>query len=95
VVSICVYADPNKYRPVAIVVPDEAMLSKFSEERKLAPPTETSLESLVENQDVVAAVLEAMLIVGKGAGLLGAELIQGLALVSEEWTPENVRPWQG
>lgn len=88
-VSICVYVDPKQRKPVAIVVPDEAMLRNFSEQRTLAPPS-SSLASLIDSQIVVSAVHGEMLSVGKRNGLSGIELIQGLVLVSEEWTPENV-----
>lgn len=44
----------------------------------------------MENQDVVAAVLAEMLAVGNRSGLTRLELIEGVVLVSEEWTPENV-----
>jgi long-chain acyl-CoA synthetase len=57
--------------------------------KNLAPP-DTSFESLVNNQSVVAAVHGEILAVGKHAGLAGVELIQGLVLVPEEWSPENV-----
>jgi len=90
VLSICVYADPNRYKPIAIVVPAEATLSKFAVNSGLAPE-DTSLESLVDNQKVVGAVYAELLSVGKRGGLNGIELIQGLVLVPEEWTPENVR----
>ena len=87
--SICIYADPNRYKPIAIVVPAEATLSKFAGSKNLAPQ-ETSLESLVENKKIVEVVYAELLSVGKRGGLCGIELIQGLILVPEEWTPENV-----
>lgn len=83
------YADPNRYKPIAIVVPSEATLSKFVAAKGLASP-DTSLESLVQDKKVVNAVLAELLAVGKRGGLTGIEMIQGLVLVSEEWTPENV-----
>ena len=88
--SICVYADPNRYKPIAMVVPAEAALSKFAVARGVAP-VDTSLESLVDNPKVVDAVYAELLAVGKRGGLAGIEMIQGLVLVSEEWMPENVR----
>jgi long-chain acyl-CoA synthetase len=86
-----VYADPNRYKPIAIVVPAEATLSKLVAAKGLAP-ADTLLESLVQDNKVVNAVLAELLAVGKRGGLTGIEMIQGLVLVSEEWTPENVYP---
>ena len=87
--SICIYADPNRYKPIAIVVPVEATLSKFAVAKGLASP-DTSLESLVQDQKVINAVYSELLNVGKRGSLNGIELIQGLVLVPEEWSPENV-----
>ena len=87
--SICVYADQNRYKPIALVVPAEATLSKFAVAKGIAS-ADTSLESLVEDKKVVDAVYAELLSVGKRGGLEGMELIQGLVLVAEEWTPENV-----
>ena len=83
------YADPNRYKPIAIVVPAEATLSKFVAAKGLAP-ADTSLESLVQDKKVVDSVYAELLAVGKRGGLTGIEVIQGLVLVPEEWTPENV-----
>ena len=89
--SICVYADPNRFKPIAIVVPAESTLRRFAVAKGLVPP-ETSFESLVQDQAVVAAVHSEMLETGKRSGLARLELIQGLVLVTDEWSPENVFP---
>lgn len=64
-------------------------MTKFVAAKGLAP-ADTSLESLVQDKKVVDAVYAELLAVGKRGGLTGIELIQGLVLVPEEWTPENV-----
>jgi len=71
------------------VVPVEAALSKLVGSEGLAEPN-SSLESLVEDPKVVDAVLAHLLNVGKRGGLAAIEMLQGLVLASEEWTPENV-----
>ena len=85
------YADPNEFKPIAIAVPAEAALRNFVKANGLATG-KTSLESLVKDQNVVAAVYAELVAAGKRGGLAGMELIQGLVLVSEEWSPENVQP---
>ena len=85
------YADPNQFNPIAIAVPAEAALRKFVEANGLVT-VETSLESLVKNQNVISAVYAELVAAGKRGGLSRMELIQGLVLVSEEWSPENVHP---
>jgi long-chain acyl-CoA synthetase len=91
VLSICVYADPNEFKPIAIVVPVEASLRKFARMNGFAWD-DTCLDSMVKDSSFVAAVHAEMLAVGKCSGLTRMELIQGLVLVTEEWTPENVLP---
>lgn len=85
------YADPNEFKPIAIAVPAEAALRNFVKANGLATG-DISLESLVNDQTVVAAVYAELVAVGKRGRLTKIELIQGLVLVSEEWTPENVQP---
>jgi long-chain acyl-CoA synthetase len=86
-----VYADPNQFKSIAIAVPAEAALRKFVKSNGIVS-VETTLESLVKNQNVISAVYAELLITGKRGRLAGMELIQGLVLVSEEWSPENVHP---
>ena len=71
------------------MVPAEAALSKFVANRGIAP-AETSFESLVENKAVVDAVHSELLAVGKRGGLSNIEMLQGVVLSAEEWTPESV-----
>jgi long-chain acyl-CoA synthetase len=89
--SICVYADQNRYKPIAIVVPAEPALSRLVVAKGIAS-ADTSLETLVHDPKVVDAVYAELIATGKRGGLKGMELIQGLVLVSEEWLPENVCP---
>lgn len=87
--SVCIYADPSQFQPIAIVVPAEAALRKFAIGKGHAQPG-TSFEALLNDQSVISAVHAEMLAAGRRAGLTGMELIQGLVLVPDEWTPENV-----
>jgi long-chain acyl-CoA synthetase len=87
--NVCVYAFPQKAKPIAIVVPDEAALRSMVEKRKIANKT-TDLAELTGNKNVKEAVMKDMLSAGKLAGLQGIELISGIILSSNPWTPENV-----
>lgn len=44
----------------------------------------------MQDRKLEAAVLQELLAAGKRGGLGGIELIAGVVLVSEEWTPQNV-----
>lgn len=38
-------------------------------------------------------MLKELIVAGKKGGLAGAELIQGVVMSDEEWTPQNVSFW--
>ena len=51
---------------------------------------ERGLESLVHNKKIQAAVLKEMQQAGRVGGLSGIEIIDGVVLADEEWTPQSV-----
>ena len=69
-------------------------MSKFVQAKGLAS-AETSVETLAKMDAVVDGVYAELVTVGKRGGLNGIELIQGLVLATEEWTPENVHFAEG
>jgi len=81
----------QKSKPVAIVLPAEPALKKFAADKGLGKPDD-DLEDLVHNRKLEAAVHQELLAAGKRGGLGGIELIAGVVLVPEEWTPQNVGP---
>ena len=84
---ICVYAQPDKAKPIAIVVPVESVLQKLASSNGLK---EASLEEMVHDKKLNALVLKEVQNTGKQGGLAGIEIIDGIVLADEEWTPENV-----
>lgn len=48
------------------------------------------LEQLVHDQKLNSIVLKELIAAGRKGGLAGAELIQGVVMSDEEWTPQNV-----
>ncbi|BCR88402.1 long-chain fatty acid-CoA ligase FAA1 [Aspergillus chevalieri] len=86
--NICVYAAEDQAQPVAIIVPVEAALKKVAEESKVSSGGET-LEALVHNEDLKSAVLKQLQNTGRSLGLKGIEIISGVVLSDEEWTPQN------
>lgn len=85
VANICVYADVTKTKPVAIIVPVEATLKKIAADNGI----EGDLETLVHNPKLNSIVLKELIASGRKGGLAGAELIQGVVMSDEEWTPQN------
>jgi len=86
VANICVYADDSKAKPIAIIVPAEPALKKLAESVGVAGD---SLEELVHNKKVQAAVLKELQNAGRAGGLSGIEIIEGVVVSDEEWTPQN------
>ncbi|KAK5118513.1 hypothetical protein LTR62_003028 [Meristemomyces frigidus] len=85
--NICVYADQSKNKPIAIVVPAEPALKNLASENGIKG---SGLEDLCRNKKMNEAVLKEMQAAGKKGGLTGIEMIEGVVLSDEEWTPQNV-----
>ncbi|KAF8463997.1 hypothetical protein BDZ91DRAFT_261129 [Kalaharituber pfeilii] len=83
--NICVYADQTKVKPIAIIVPVESVLKKIAAENKI----EGEYSDIIHLPKLRSLVLKSMHEVGRRAGLAGIELIEGVVLAGEEWTPEN------
>ena len=86
--NICVYADQNQVKPVGIIVPVFPVVSKLAVKLGVMQPDD-SLENHIHDTRLRNAILSDMLETGRSQGLNGIELLQGIAIVGEEWTPEN------
>ncbi|KAI1815175.1 AMP-binding enzyme [Poronia punctata] len=84
--NICVYADQNKAKPIAIIVPAEPALKKLAADNGIKGE---SLEELVHDKKLNGLVLKELQNTGRAGGLSGIEIIEGVALSDEEWTPQN------
>ena len=87
VANICVYAANDKNKPIAIIVPAEPALKKMAEQNKIEG---NGIEDLVHDKKLNGLVLKDLQAVGKGGGLTGIEIIEGVVLSEDEWTPANV-----
>jgi long-chain acyl-CoA synthetase len=86
VANICVYADGQKARPIAIIVPAEPALKKLADRIGVEGH---GLEDLVHDKNIQAEVLKELQQAGRSGGLSGIEIIEGVVLADEEWTPHN------
>ena len=87
VANICIYADQQKTKPVAIIVPAEPALEKLASQIGVQG---SGIGSLVHDKKVQDAVLKELQQTGRAGGLSGIEIIDGVVLADEEWTPHNV-----
>ena len=85
--NICVYAAQDQNKPIAIVVPNEPALRQIASDNSIQG---SGLEDLCHNKKVNDLVLKEMQAAGKKGGLAGFEIIEGVVLTDEEWTPQNV-----
>jgi len=86
VLNICVYADTSKAKPIAIIVPVEAELKKIAEQNGIKLE---HLDELAHDDKLNTIVLKQLQTTGRGAGLKGIEIIEGVVIANEEWTPQN------
>lgn len=86
--NICVYADQTKVKPVGIIVPNEAAITEKAIKMDLLKKGE-DVTHLYHNDTLKHEILQEMWKVGKSQGLSGIELLQGIVIFEEEWTPQN------
>ncbi|EXJ83095.1 long-chain acyl-CoA synthetase [Capronia coronata CBS 617.96] len=84
--NICVFAAEDKARPIAIIVPVEAQLKKIAAANGIKGD---HLEEIVHDKKLNSIVLKEIQKAGREVGLAGIEIIDGVVLVDEEWTPQN------
>ncbi|CAK7213136.1 long-chain fatty acid-CoA ligase [Sporothrix curviconia] len=80
-----VYGDSEHARPIAVVCANEKGLEALAQKNGITSPS----PSLHHDPKVRALVLKDLQGVGKAAGLTPIEMVQGVALVDDEWTPIN------
>lgn len=83
--NICVYADTQKAKPVALIQPHEVNIKKLAADLGVAG----EIETIVHNNKIQSAVLKDLLTVGRRGGLAGIELIDGVVIADDEWTPQS------
>ncbi|RMZ77029.1 hypothetical protein DV738_g4553, partial [Chaetothyriales sp. CBS 135597] len=84
--NICVYARADKPKPIAVIVPVEPVLLQLAAQVGVKG---TSLEQVIHDKSVNAAVLKEVQNAGRSHGLVGIEIVDGVVLADEEWTPQN------
>lgn len=85
--NICVFAAQDQAKPIAIIVPVEAQLKKLAAANGIKGE---HLEEMVHDKKLNSLVLKEVQKAGREVGLAGIEIIDGVVLADEEWTPQNV-----
>lgn len=84
VANVMVHADSEHSRPIAVVMPNEKVLVEKAKELGV---DEHSMHTSAKVRDVVLKDLQTT---AKRSGLSGMEIIAGVVLTDEEWTPPSV-----
>jgi long-chain acyl-CoA synthetase len=87
VLNICVFAAEDKARPIAIVIPVPQALDKLAKENGVP---DGGIRLLLRNPLLKELVLRKLQMAGKKAGLASVELIEGIVLINQDWTSQNV-----
>ncbi|CAN6630008.1 long-chain-fatty-acid--CoA ligase 1 [Trichomonascus vanleenenianus] len=84
VANVCIYADPNRVKPVAIIVPVEKAVHDLCNELGI-----DIHEDVAHDPKIIKKVHQSVLDTGKEGGLKGVELVAGVVMSKVEWTPQN------
>ncbi|KAF5535934.1 long-chain-fatty-acid ligase [Fusarium phyllophilum] len=84
IMNVMVYADSDHSRPIAVVMPNETSLLHMAREMGI---DEHSMHSDPRIQEILLKDLQAA---GKRGGLSSAEIVAGIVITPEEWTPASV-----
>ncbi|KAI9795075.1 MAG: long-chain fatty acid-CoA ligase [Peltula sp. TS41687] len=84
--NICVYAAEDKAKPVAIIVPAEPALKKLAADNGIEGH---GLEDLTHHSKLQQIVTTELQTVGRKGGLASVEIVEGVVMDEEEWTPQN------
>ncbi|KAI0477658.1 acetyl-CoA synthetase-like protein [Xylariaceae sp. FL0804] len=81
--NLMVHGDSSAPRPVVVLSPNEKPLAE------LAQSLGVETHDMHRDKKVADAVLKDLTAVGKKGGLSGIEMVTGVVLVDEEWTPAS------
>ncbi|OAT11529.1 long-chain acyl-CoA synthetase [Blastomyces gilchristii SLH14081] len=86
VANIMVYAAIDQTKPIAVIVPAEPALLALAKANGIEGE---SIEALVHNKKLNSIVLKELQNAGYASHLKPFEIIEGVVLSDEEWTPQN------
>ena len=86
--NICVYASISHQKPIALIVLAEPAAKALAAANGIS--CTEGLTELITNERFQDLTLKEVHMAGKLGGLVGIEIVSGVVLVAEEWTPQNV-----
>ncbi|KAJ8121420.1 hypothetical protein ONZ43_g2122 [Nemania bipapillata] len=79
--NLMIHGDSSQPRPIAIITPNERQLVE------LAKSLDVDHDDMHHDKRVREAVHSDLILTAKKAGLSGLEMVSGVVIVEEEWTP--------
>jgi long-chain acyl-CoA synthetase len=93
VLNICCYADQTKVKPIGIVLPNEPQVKELVHQLGLDKSAKSAgdveLHKYHNDKRLIKEMTKSILQTGKEGGLGGIELLLGIVIVDDEWTPES------
>ncbi|KKZ63804.1 long-chain acyl-CoA synthetase [[Emmonsia] crescens] len=86
VANIMVHAAADQTKPIAVIVPAEPALLALAKANGIEGE---SVEGLAHNKQMNSIVLRELQNAGRASNLKPFEIIEGVVLADEEWTPQN------
>ncbi|KAH7389212.1 long-chain-fatty-acid-CoA ligase-like protein [Cadophora sp. MPI-SDFR-AT-0126] len=86
VANLCVYASISETHPIVLIQPSEPALVKLADSLGIDGH---GIGDLVHEERIQREVLHQMQAIGRRSGLTGIEIVAGVILADEEWTPQN------
>jgi len=83
VTNVMIHADPEHSRPIAVIMPNEKVLAE--EAKKLG----VDEHNMYDDKKVNSMVLKDLQNAGRRGGLTGMEIVSGVVITDEEWTPPS------
>ncbi|KAF4332785.1 long-chain-fatty-acid ligase [Fusarium beomiforme] len=83
ILNVMVYADSDHSRPIAVIMPNESALHHIAQDLGVDD------HSMHSDTRVQEALLKDLQAAGKQGGLSSAEIVAGVVITPEEWTPAS------
>jgi len=89
VANLCVHATSESQKPIVILFPHEVHLREALAANANLPASDTDLHQLCKDPAVQEFYLRDLQAIAKKSGFKTIEVVQGVVLSPEEWTPES------
>jgi len=87
--NLCVHATAESQKPIVVIFPHEVHLREALAANANLPAPDTDIHKLCDDPAVQEFYLRDMQAIAKKNGFKTIEIVQGVVLTPDEWTPES------